>query len=143
MNILKDSAILSLQDLSRIKNSSYIPSYTTPDTNTNILAKSSLSPDIKHEIYLNKILDHKNRILEYDRKKNEYNKYLDLKKSQIVQKYPGVKMDDEAVRAMDKMCLYARISTIVERQIKEKKDIENLLKKQEEKQDLMVEIERL
>ena len=141
MNILKDSAILSLQDLYRIKNSSYIPSNTT--ANTNKLSRSSLSQDIKHEIYLNKILEHKNRILEYDKKKKEYNDYIAMEKNKIFQKYPGVSDDDEAVRAMDKMCLYARISTVRDKQLEEKKEIEKMLKKKEEKIDLMVEIERL
>ena len=100
MNILKDSAILSLQDLYRIKNSSYIPSNTT--ANTNKLSRSSLSQDIKHEIYLNKILEHKNRILEYDKKKKEHNDYIAMEKNKIFQIYPGVSDDDEAVRAMEK-----------------------------------------
>ena len=145
MNTLKDSAILSLQDLYRIKNSAYIPSLTTGNTNTNsnILSKSSLSPEIKHEIYLNKILEHKNRILEYDRKKKEYDDYVNRNKNKMIQKYPGVSNDDAAVRAMDKMCLYARISTVRDKQLKEKKEMEKLFKKKEEKLDIMVEIERL
>ena len=44
---------------------------------------------------------------------------------------------------MDKMCLYARISTIRDKQLKERKELEKIYKKKEEKIDLMVEIERL
>lgn len=44
---------------------------------------------------------------------------------------------------MDKICLYARISTIRDKQLKERKELEKMLKKKEEKIDLMAEIERL
>ena len=139
MNILKDSAILSLKDLNRIKKSTYIPSYTT----TNVISKSSLSPELKNEIYLSKALEHKNRIIEYDRKKKEYNDYIAKEKNKILERYPGVGPDDEAVRALDKMVLYARFSTVRDKQLKEKKELDKIFKKKEEKLDLMVEIERL
>ena len=139
MNILKDSAILSLKDLNRIKKSTYIPSYTS----TNVISKSSLSPELKNEIYLNKALEHKNRIIEYDRKKKEYNDYIAKEKNKILERYPGVGPDDEAVRALDKMVLYARFSTVRDKQLKEKKELDKIFKKKEEKLDLMVEIERL
>ena len=44
---------------------------------------------------------------------------------------------------MDKMVLYARISTVRDQQLKERKELEKIFKKKEEKIDLMVEIERL
>ena len=133
MNILKDSAILSLKDFTRMKNSSYLPSLTTPSNLT-----KSLSP----EISISRALEHKKRILDYDRKKKELNNLLSENKK-INERYPGVNSDDEAVRTMDKMILYARISTVRDKQLKEKKEIEKVLKKKEEKIDLMVEIERL
>ena len=138
MNILKDSAILSLKDFNRIKNNCYIPSLTS----SNCLSKSSLSPEIKNEIYLSKALDHKNRLLKYDRNKKEYEDNL-AKENKIEERYPGVSADDNAVRVMDKMCLYAKVSSVRDKQMKERKEIENILKKKEEKIDLMVEIERL
>ena len=124
-----------------MKNSSYFPSLTTSNT-INTLSRSSLSPEIKSEIGFNKALDLKKRIINYDRRKKELNDLLSENKKSI-ERYPGVKDDDEAVRMMDKMCLYARISTIRDKQLKEKKELEKILKKKEEKIDLMVEIERL
>ena len=138
MNILKDSAILSLKDFSRMQTSSYFPSLTT----TNSLSKSSLSPDLKNNIYLNKASELKKRLLDYDRRKKELNDRLSENKKNF-ERYPGVKDDDEAVRTMDKMCLYARISTVRDKQLKEKKEMEKIFKRKEEKVDLMVEIERL
>ena len=139
MNILKDSAILSLKDFNRIKNSAYTPALTT----ANPVSKSSLGPEIQHEIFLNKALDHKNRLLEYDRNRKEYEEMLAIKNNQIIERYPGVAPDDQALRAMDKMCLYAKISTVRDKQLKERKELEKMYQKKEEKIDLMVEIERL
>ena len=139
MNILKDSAILSLKEFNRIKSSGYIPSLTSSNT----VSKSSLSPEIKNQIYLSKALEHKKLLLEYDRNKKEYNDNLEKEKYKQIERYPGVSNDDEAVRVMDKMCLYAKVSTIRDKQLKERKVIEDIYRKKEEKIDLMVEIERL
>ena len=138
MNALKDSAILSLKDFTRMRNNNYLPSLTTSNT----LQKSSLSPDFKDDINISKALEHKRRLLNYDRIKKEYKDRLSENKKNT-ERYPGVKDDDEAVRAMDKMCLYARISTIRDKQLKERKELEKIYRKKEEKIDLMVEIERL
>lgn len=79
MNILKDSAILSLKDFSRMQTNSYFPSLTT----TNTLSKSSLSPDLKNNIYLNKASQLKKRLLDYDRKKKELNDRLSENKKKF------------------------------------------------------------
>ena len=129
MNTLKDSAILSLKDFNRMKNSSNFPSLTTDNT-INTLSHSSLSPQVKSEINFNKAIDLKKRIINYDRRKKELNDLLSENKKST-ERYPGVKDDDEAVRMMDKMCLYARISTIRDKQLKEKKELEKIFKKKE------------
>ena len=136
MNILKDSAILSLKDFNRIKSNFYFPSLTSDN---NAISKSSLSPEIKNQIYLTKALEHKKRLLEYDRCKKEYNDNLAKELNKKIERYPGVADDDEAVRAMDKMCLYAKVSTIRDKQMKERKEMEDIFRKKEEKIDLMVE----
>ena len=59
LNFLKDSAILSLKDFTRMKNNNYLPSLTVG----NALSKSSLSPDIKTQINISKALEHKNLLL--------------------------------------------------------------------------------
>ena len=59
LNILKESAILTFKDYSRMKNSNYLPSLTTINT----LSKSSLSPDLKTDIDINKALEHKIRMI--------------------------------------------------------------------------------
>ena len=140
MNILKDSAILSLKEFNRIKNNSYFPSLTSSN---NQISKSCLSPEIKKEIDISKALEHKKRLLEYDRNKKEYNDNFAKENYRRVERYPGVSSDDPAVRIMDKMCLYAKTSTTRDKQLKERKEMENVYRKKEEKIDLMVEIERL
>ena len=140
MNILKDSAILSLKEFNRIKNNSYFPSLTSSN---NQISKSCLSPEIKKEIDISKALEHKKRLLEYDRNKKEYNDNFAKENYRRVERYPGVSSDDPAVRIMDKMCLYAKTSTTRDKQLKERKEMENIYRKKEEKIDLMVEIERL
>jgi hypothetical protein len=139
MNVLKDSAILSLKDFNRIKNSVHIPTSVTTSTT---ITKSSTTPQFP-EINLEKALQHKQRLLEYDKRRQEYNKLKAFEGNKIFEKYPGVRDDDEAVRAMDKMCLYAKISTVRDKQLRERKEMEQMYKKKEEKVDLMVEIERL
>jgi hypothetical protein len=139
MNILKDSAILSLKDFNRIKNSVYQPALTAGNT----VSKSSSTPEIEAEIFINKALEHKNRLIDYDRRKKELDDYMKFEGHKKNERYPGVADDDEAVRVMDKMCLYARISTIRDKQLQERKEMEKMFKKKEEKLDLMVEIERL
>ena len=136
MNILKDSAILSLKEFNRIKNSAYSPCLTT-------VSKSVSNPEINAEKYKNKALEHKHRIMDYDKRKKEYENYLFSEGKKINERYPGVNPDDEAVRAMNKMCLYARISSVRDRQLQERKKLEKIFKLKEEKIDLMVEIERL
>jgi len=98
MNILKDRAILSLKDFNRIKNSSYLPSLTSVNT----VSKSSLSPEIQNEIYLSKALEHKNKLLEYDKNKKEYNDNLAKEKNKRNERYPGVAEEDEAVRGKER-----------------------------------------
>ena len=44
---------------------------------------------------------------------------------------------------VDKIVLYARVSTVRDQQLKERKELDKIFKKKEEKIDLMVEIERL
>ena len=122
MNILKDSAILSLKDFNRIKESLYQPSLTTGNT----VSKSSSNSELKAELFRNKALEHKTRLIDYDRRKKELEDYMKYEGNKINERYPGVHDDDEAVRVMDKMCLYARISTVRDRQMQERKEMEKM-----------------
>ena len=139
MNILKDSAILNLRDFNRIKKSINFPLLT----NSTPIHKYSLTPMRDNEKKLQKALEHRQLLMDYDEKKVEYEKKREFETSKIGERYPGVSHDDWAVRAIDEICRYAKITTVIDKQLKEKKEIENMYKKKEEKLDLMVEIERL
>ena len=88
-----------------MKNSSYFPSLTTGNAAT----KPSLSQEINHPLNINKSLDHKKRIIEYDRRKKELNDILLENSKKRVERYPGVKDDDEAVRTISILIFFHSI----------------------------------
>ena len=54
-----------------------------------------------------------------------------------------VSKDDDAVNIMDKMVLYAKIATIRDRQLDERKVMEDIYKQKENRLEVMMELERL
>jgi hypothetical protein len=57
--------------------------------------------------------------------------------------YSKVSRHDDALQAMYRMCLYAKVSTVRDKQRQERKIMEEMYKKKEAKLDLMQEMERL
>ena len=97
MSKLKDSAILTLNDFTRIReNSKPLPSVYT---SVNTLPNHPFSPQnlAYDETRYKKALNHKNKIIEYDNKTND--------------PYSKVSRHDDALQAMEKMCLYAKVFT--------------------------------
>ena len=90
-----------------------------------------------------KALDHKNRLIDYDKKKKAYQQLHTYEGNKNDDPYSKVSRNDDAVQAMDKMCLYAKVATVRDRQRNERKLIEEIHKKKEAKLDLMVELERI
>jgi len=139
VRVLKDSAILSVADFEQIKKDSlFSPLKTVATFGTGL---SSKDPQSKYD----KALLHKQKIIDYDKiikkkRENYLNQkaYLELKEKQ--KKIPD---DDEFVRTMNKMSLYAKVQTIRDKQMREKKELEKIAKRKEQKLDVMVEIERL
>ena len=140
MSKLKDSAILTLNDFTRIKeNSKPFPVFTS--TNANLpLSPTNLNLD---ENRYQKALFHKNKILEYDKKKKAYEHLHTLEGNKSNDPYSKVSRHDDALQAMDKMCLYAKVSTVRDMQLKERRKMEDIYKQKEAKLDLMQEMERL
>ena len=134
MSKLKDSAILTLDDFSRIKEKSKpLSIYTSTSSN--------LIPD--NESYFVKALHHKNKIISYDKRKKQYERLNTYDGTKTNDPYKKVSRTDDAVQAMDKMCLNAKVYTVRDIQRKERKILDEIYKKKEAKLDLMQEMERL
>ena len=134
MSKLKDSAILTLNDFSRIKEKSKpLSIYASTESNLNS----------DNDIFLKKALHHRNKIISYDKKKKEYERLNTYDGRKINDPYKKVSKTDDAVQAMDKMCLNAKVYTVRDQQRKERKILEDIYKKKEAKLDLMQEMERL
>ena len=139
MSKLKDSAILTLNDFIRIKeNSRPLPVYASTTTNNGLTSRENFD-----ETRYQKALYHKNKIIEIDKKKKAYERLHTYEGKDKNDPYSKVSRHDDALQAMDKMCLYAKVSTVRDIQRKEKKMMEDMYKKKEEKLDLMQEMERL
>ncbi len=139
MNALKDSAILSLKDFDKIKLDAIFP---PPIQST---FKTGVSFGLNEDTKLQKALDHKQRIIDFD-KKNQLETLRRLQEEEakkIFENENRISSEDDYVKQMDKMILYAKVATIRDRQMKDRKKIEEIYKKKEEKLDLQMELERL
>ena len=85
----------------------------------------------------------KDRIIEYDREKEKLKLLRSSESSKNTNPYDKVGRDDENLLKMNQMSLYAKVQSIRDKQMDERKNIEKILKKKDEKIDLMVELERL
>ena len=142
MSKLKDSAILTLNDFARIReNSKPLPVYTTSTTISNISGSpKNLAYD---QTRLQKALFHKNALIEYDKRKKAYEHLHTYEGNKANDPYSKVSRHDDALQAMEKMCLYAKVSTVRDKQLIERKKMLDMYKKKEAKLDLMQEMERL
>ena len=129
---MKDSAILSLKDFEQIKRDALF----TP-------TKKILNTE---EIRHNNALNLKNKILESE-KSNPGGVNLISFEGQaaldLLAKQNKVPDTDDYVKELNKMCLYAKIATIRDRQLEERKKLEDIYKRKENRLDEMMELERL
>ena len=139
MTKLKDSAILTLNDFARIKENSKPFPVTSTTSNLPFSPKTDQFDEIRYQ----KALYHKNKILEYDKMKKEYEHLHTYEGNKNNDQYSKISRHDNALQAMDKMCLYAKVSTVRDMKLKERKKMEDMYKKKEAKLDLMQEMERL
>lgn len=126
--------MLSLTDFYRIKQSSlYWPN--SPTLNT----LSSL--DTVND-YSTRAEKHKNKLRSYD-KKYPYHPLLTFENKKIIDPYSVVGKEDDAIKELNILCKHAKIASIRDKQLDERKHMENIYKKKEEKLDFMMELERL
>ena len=130
--------MLSLSDFYRIKQSSlYWPGSPLQKPSLNTLSSSNASND-----YLSKAENHKNKLRSYD-KTNPYNPLRTYENKKEIDPYSIVGKDDDAIKELNTLCKYAKIATIRDKQLDERKIMDNMYKKKEEKLDFMMELERL
>ena len=140
MNVLKDTAILSMKDFNQIRlDSQYTPMLSS---HLNLQNSSILDSDgIKNQ----RALALKQKLIDYD-KKNPRASLLEFEGEEakkILAEQNKVSKDDDAVKVMDKMVLYAKIATIRDRQLDERKVMEDIYKQKENRLEVMMELERL
>ena len=95
--------------------------------------------------FLQRALEHKNKIISYDRSNNikQYNPLLTYESKKITDPFTIVDKNDDAIKDLNILCKHAKIATIRDKQLDERKMMENMYKKKEERLDLMMELERL
>ena len=149
---MKDSAILSLNEFNRIKQSSYfspksitkfptssnLDRYTLPN-NTNF---NSLSGEITPN--LEKAINHKKKIIDYEKSLDRNNNPLFAEKLKIEDPYKVVGgKNNDVVKHFDLLCRKAKAATIWDKQLDEHKIMEGMYVNKEKRLDEMMELERL
>ena len=149
MNILKDSAILSLNEFNRIKESSHfnaksISKYPSVNNFERYKQFNTISSEVNTSSKLQKALDHKKKLIEYEKNINRSNNPLLMGKLKIEDPYKVVGgKNNEVVKAFDTLCRKAKAATIWDRQMDERKVMEKMYLNKEKKLDEMMELERL
>lgn len=143
MTPLVDTAVLTLTDWERIRRNAFMPSKEEELTAKRIETE-------QRDAQLAKARALKERLVSYDKTHN--NKYLlsDIERENIERDKAILERaekildhNEDAVKQMDKLVLYAKTATIRDRQKEEMKQNIQLYKKKEAKEDLMMELDRL
>ena len=149
MNILKDSAILSLNEFNRIKESSHfnpksISKYPSVGNLERYRQFNTISEEINSSSKIQKALAHKKKLIDYEKTINRNNNPLFIGKLRIEDPYQVVGgSNNEVVKAFDTLCRRAKAATIWDRQMDERKFMEKMYIDKEKKLDEMMELERL
>jgi hypothetical protein len=153
MQVLKDSAILSLNEFNRIKQSSFF----SPQASTSKLSSvnsvdkfnvqklnDSSNNTINQNPNIQKALIHKKKIIDYEKAIDRGNNPLFMEKIKIEDPYKVVGgKNNDVVKAFDHLCRKAKVATIWDRQMEERKIMEGMYTKKEKRLDEMMELERL
>ena len=136
---------MSLNDFYRIREKALImPSPYSSSRKSPEALRTITSTDTDNK-FLQRALEHKNKIISYDKANNikQYNPLLTYETKKISDPFAVVDPNDDAIKDLNILCKHAKIATIRDKQLDERKQMENLYKKKEERLDLMMELERL
>ena len=130
---------MSLSDFYRIRESAISNPNKSPQHLQTITSTDTNNP------FIQRALAHKNKILSYDRSNNirQYNPLFTYENQKITDPYTIVSQNDDAIKDLNILCKNAKIATIRDKQQDERKQMENMFKKKEQRLDLMMELERL
>ena len=135
---------MSLNDFYRIRESALTMPSSPYSTIKSPSQLKTISSTETNNSFMEKALQHKNKILSYDRKNiKQYNPLLTYENKKITDPYTIVDKNDDAIKDLNILCKYAKIATIRDKQLDERKMMEDLYKNKEKKLDLMMELERL
>ena len=137
-----DSSYISKYDYERIKKNAIFPS-KEESFNEEIIKKEQENDKMAKAKAL------KEKIINYDLKHPKIN-YSEMDLENIEKKNNLIALaqkimdnNEDCVKEMEKLCIYAKVATIRDKQLEEQKKIEKIYKKKEEKLDIMMELERL
>ena len=141
-SVLRDSAILSFKEFQRIKRNSQFNPEPEP---------AQIEDRKNTDTFLAKARAHRDKIKAYDKMhlqttvlESEEEAVRRKKNEEILARAQRIiENQDDAVKTMDKMVLYAQIATIRDRQKEDTKKNIIIDKKKEEKLDILMEINRL
>ena len=130
-----------MSEFNRIKQSSYF----SPKNVYQVKPPTTLSQNIPKSDSTQRALSHKNKILEIEKKRDNDNnplKYQELIRKEDPYKVVGGK-NNQVVKQFDEICRKAKIATIWDRQMDERKMMEGMYINKEKRLDQMMELERL
>ena len=125
-HVLKDSAIMSLKDFYRIKENSIIPSSSSSRVNRSPFQTHTISSADTTQTFMDRALQHKNKIIEYDKNNKQYNPLLTYESQKIIDPFTVVDKDDDAIKELNILCKNAKIATIRDKQLDERKMMEEM-----------------
>ncbi len=135
---------MSLHDFYRIRGNALASPMSTNNTSRSPPPLKTINASyVNDNSFLQKALEHKNRLLDYDKSNKLYNPLLTYESQKITDPYSIVDKNDDAIKDLNILCKYAKIATIRDKQLDERKQMEKMYKKKEERLDLMMELERL
>ena len=100
-HVLKDSAIMSLKDFYRIKENSIIPSSSTNKINRSPFQKHIISSLDTTQAFMDRAIQHKNKIIEYDKSNRQYNPLFTYENQKITDPFTVVNKDDDALKELN------------------------------------------
>ena len=137
-----DTAYLTFYDYERIRKNAIVP------TKEELLNNERVQKE-QENTQLDKARALKEKIINYDitRPRTELNdlqrKNVKSNNNLLIEAQKVLDQNEDCVKEMEKLALYAKVASIRERQLKEHEMMEQMYKKKEEKLDTMIELERL
>ena len=141
---MKDTAILTLNDFERIKKNARLQSKEEEENSVRIYNNQRECQYAKAKAFKQKLLDiDKNRGNRFEELNDIEKENIDKNNNLLSQAKKIMEQNEDCVKDMNHIVLYAKIASIRDRQLEEHKMMEKMYKRKESKLDLMMELERL